>query len=304
MIEPTQTTRRTHAFTPFTLVVMAGLATSAVALAGVWWVGERFGEPVMSWYVYHFIPIGAGIVGLVAASGYLIAAQVFGLRVGKRLVWVFFALQIIAYVAAQCIEFRSRHLVYSATGEPVGFWTYFHYVATSYVLEQGGRDPIRLEYLGYLFRALEIAAFAGGAAFLMGVLTQSPYCAACGRYLKSKRLATIPAGHFVEIADDATADEAEQALLGAGQTAYDALATIAQAGEADVFAEQVKDHPPVLRTSQLPSRLDLELTYCPGCLEASLAGTLVVKKPGPPTKPCRSRSARSPRHSRSGSCSR
>ena len=136
------------ALRPFILVVLAGLVSSAVALAGIWWVSRRFGEPVMSWYVYHLVPLGALIVGVVAASGYVVAAPLVGLRVGKRLVWVFFSLQIIAYFAAQYIEFRSMNLVYAETGEPVGFWEYFHFVATSYTWQQSGRDPIRLEYLG------------------------------------------------------------------------------------------------------------------------------------------------------------
>ena len=279
MVDPKPAVTRNYNLIPFMVVVAAGLATTAAAMVGVWIAQQRFRESPMSWYFYHFIPIGAAVIGLVSASGYLIAAQLLGVRVGKRLVWFFFALQIVAYFAAQYVQFKAQHLVYRDTLRPVGFWMYFHLTAMSYVMQWNDHD-VRLEEAGYLLRLLEIIVFAGGAALLTGALTKAPYCAACGRYRKNKRLATIPASDFVELDEDATAGEKDAAVIDAASAAFDGLATIAQA-DAQAFIEQIKEHRPlrVVGTEKLPSRLEVEMTYCPACLEAWLQGKVIVKKP-------------------------
>jgi hypothetical protein len=273
-------------------ILSAGLITTALALLGDHVIQTRYHESVLSFYFYHFVPVGALLVGVAAASGYWIAVAILNARVGKRRVALLAALQVAAYFVGQYVEFRSLHLVYRATGEPVGFWTWFHVTATSYVLEESGRGATPLGPVGYVLRLLEIAAFAGPTALLTAAHINRPYCEHCGRYRKTKPLATIPASAFagggtdepVEDEPSATADEdgveqTEQSIIDGGRAAFEALMTIAESGDAHTFTEQTASFPPRRISEGLGSRLEIEMHYCPGCLEARVSGRVVVKRP-------------------------
>jgi hypothetical protein len=236
----------------------------------------RYGESVLNWYIYHFLPAGAFGVGLLAASGYLIAAWVFDVRLGRRRVWFIVGFQVLAYFVAQYVEFRSHDYVDAGTGEALGFWKWFHLVATSYVWI-GRHERLELGLFGYAFRVLEIAAFAAGTWLLTVSLVGTPYCARCGRYRKTKPLATIPAS---ELLGEVAAEDATEALIIArGQAVFDAIVQIAQAGAAETVLQQIADFPPKRGRDSLVSRLDLELLFCPGCMDATLIARITVKRP-------------------------
>jgi len=267
-------TRRFSA-TPLLLMTACGLATTAAALVGVWYVEKRFHESVMTWSIY-FLPIGAIVVGLVAASGYLFAGHALHVRLPKQVAWVFFGLQVLAYFAAQYVQFKSKGYVYRDTLEPVGFWEYFNMIATSYTLEHGNGAPIHLGPVGYVIKLLEIVLFGIGGYAATAATSSNPYCETCKRYRRTKHLATILATHFTTADEDGVADEAQ--VSAGAHAAFEALATIAEAGAADVFTEQLKDHRPRLDKWRLPSRLEVNLSYCPGCFDATLSGLIVLKR--------------------------
>ena len=54
---------------PFSTVLYAGLATSALALFGVFLLAKYTDEYIMGLYVNYVLPAGAMLVGVVAASG-------------------------------------------------------------------------------------------------------------------------------------------------------------------------------------------------------------------------------------------
>lgn len=59
-------------------VVAAGLLTTAITLAGVYFAKEKSRENIMGWYVFHIVPVGATLVGMGASSGYAIASWFAG----------------------------------------------------------------------------------------------------------------------------------------------------------------------------------------------------------------------------------
>ena len=262
-------------------ILSAGLVTTAIAMLGVHIAEAIFHESVLSIYVYHIFPVGALIVGLFAGSGYWLAVALLNARLSKPRVWFLVTLQIVAYFLAQYVEFRSYHLVYRDTLKPVGFWEWFHLIATSYQFHFGGGQPVPLGGLGYLFRAFEIAAFATGTGLLASSMVDRPYCTRCGRYRKAKPLATIPASVFLDDAgDDQTdAQDLERKLIDGGIAAFDALATIAQADDVETFRRHVADFPPQKVSKSQGSHLQVELRYCPGCMEAQLTGRVRIKRP-------------------------
>ena len=83
-------------------VLFAGLATTALALFGVYAVNAASDEFfIMGWYAAYVIPIGAMLVGLVASSGYGLASWLQGGRISSFMLWGIVAMQALAYFGGQ-----------------------------------------------------------------------------------------------------------------------------------------------------------------------------------------------------------
>src|SRR5438270_4523354 len=91
-----------------TLVLVAGIVTTVLALLGVWWLDNNTKDVhIMGWYGDYVIPAGAMIVGFAAGSGYGIASYLTGFRIRRGLLLAVLALQLAGYAGAQYLEFRS-----------------------------------------------------------------------------------------------------------------------------------------------------------------------------------------------------
>src|SRR3954464_4174085 len=77
-------------------VIECGLATSAIALVVAYFLNRRFELDVFELRFEALIPLGAIGLGVVAASGYAVGSWWAGVRVGKKLLGVIVAVQVIA----------------------------------------------------------------------------------------------------------------------------------------------------------------------------------------------------------------
>ena len=102
------------------LVLISGLATTALALVGVYVLDAKTDFHIMGWYANYILPIGAVLVGVAASSGYGLASWFSGIKITRSLLWIVLALQLAAYFATQYIGFKSLNLVHR-NGAPVGF---------------------------------------------------------------------------------------------------------------------------------------------------------------------------------------
>src|SRR5262245_61047230 len=93
-------------------VIQTGLITTALTLFGVYVLANRSVEEIyaMDWYARWYLPLGALLVGLFAASGYFIGAHWTGLRVRGWLLIGVVALQLTAYWMAHYAQFVPRDL--------------------------------------------------------------------------------------------------------------------------------------------------------------------------------------------------
>lgn len=266
-----------RAATPFATdiwVMVCGLATTALTLGAVSWLARVDDDlRLMSWYVWFFVPVGAMIVGVCAGSGYGIASWRTGRRVGGGLLAAVLVAQVVGYGAAQWLEFRSLQLTYD-NGEPVGFLEYYDAATRSMTLEnEHSPDKSRpLGGVGYVFRLLELVAFAGGGLIAPLALKLKPYCADCGRYMKTRTLMWIPAAvakrrvpkKDVE-AQAAYQGEMEETLESA-MAAAQRLSDAAQANDSSAIREAVLHHRKRAKeTRKLLHRLKVELSHCPQC---------------------------------------
>src|SRR6185503_10851514 len=105
--------------------LLAGIATSALALFSIYVINTKYPDVnVMGWYVNFVIPAGALLVGIVAGAGYGFGSWLSGTRITRGMFAGIMVLQLVVYVGAQYVEFKTLDLRYEDSGEPVPFTTY------------------------------------------------------------------------------------------------------------------------------------------------------------------------------------
>ena len=268
----------------FTLVLLAGLATTALALLAVYVVDLKTEDfHIMGWYANYVLPVGAVLVGVVASSGYGLSSWLTGIKITRHLLWVVVAFQLAAYFTAQYIEFKNLRLVHRS-GQPVGFVEYYDFAARSFAWKQRDGKPGRpMGAWGYAFRSLEILGFVGGGLIVPVLLRKAPYCQICRRYMRTRNLGLLPASvpaRKVKKADTAgqAAYQAEQTqALEGGRRVLETLQQLAVAGQSEDFRKALAALEAQKKaTLKLPVRLSLHLVHCRRCASGSLLVNLVT----------------------------
>jgi hypothetical protein len=273
-IEPAQDRRM--------VVILGGLATTALALLAVWAL-DHFTDDVhvMGWYANYVLPVGALLVGLVASSGYGVASWATGEKITKSLLWTVLLLQIGAYFVGQYIEFRGLGLHYK-DGTPVGFLTYFDFAARAFAWKKDdGTSGEPLGIWGYAFRLLEIAGFCAGSLIAPLAMKALPYCDSCRTYMKSRDAGLLPASvkaEKIRKMDGAAQSDYHASQEEAFQRGTTLLATAgdkASRRDVDGFRALFAEHAPQKKEiEKLPTRIAVSVVGCPKCHNGYLLGTL------------------------------
>ena len=237
------------------VVVLAGGVTTLLALSAVFALAHH-GENVMLWYANYIIPVGALMVGLVAASGYGAAAWFTGLKMTRRLIWSVVGQLAVAYFIAQYEEYPSS--------SGMGFWAWFD--ASTRAIAWGHANGLvgePLGVLGYGLRLLEVIGFVAGGLAVPLALRNYSYCDPCRSYRRRSTLAMIPGGR--------------QELGDGGLASLAAIYEAAGGGEREVFHRELAGRGSLRnkrQTRKLPARITVSLRRCPRCagggLEASV----------------------------------
>jgi hypothetical protein len=248
-------------------VLGVGLATTALALLGVWAASQASDEfYLMGWYVYYIFPVGALLVGLVAGSGYGVASWLTGVRISRNLLLAVLLLQVTSYFVAQYIEYR--HLVAEDVFPEVGFFSYFDARARSFAFKSG--DP--MGGWGYVFRLLEIAGFAFGGMIAPLILRAKPYCENCQIYMRTKDLGLLPAGvkpqkiKKKDTEGQARFQEEHDAAWEQGMMSLEDLRRAGTEGKTSKFNEILEAHQLNQKEiGKLTTRISVSLSSCPSC---------------------------------------
>jgi hypothetical protein len=261
------------------MVILGGLATSFLALLGVWLIASASEDfNLMGWYIMFVIPAGALMVGIVAGSGYCLVSWVRGVKITGVLLWSILALQVLAYFEAQYLEYRTFQPVFP-DGTPVGFGTYFDVITRSMSFQaRGDRGPGQpLGMWGYAFRLLEIAGFAVGGIIPSLMLRTKPFCEHCQIYMKTKSQGWLPAGvvpRKVSKKDTQAQQAYEQELKSAfenGMALLQSLSAHATAIDAASFRQRLAELQPNRKEIQKQNaRIEVQLNYCPSCSDGHL----------------------------------
>jgi hypothetical protein len=239
----------------FVPVILLGLLSAAVSLLAVYAL-NRAGMNIMGWYA-SLIPVGAGLIGLGASSGFGLGSWWSGQRLDGRLLVLVILMLTSAYFVAEYVEWQVLYPegVVDADGRFMGFWSYFDHMSRAIHF---GRKP-ELGPLGYGVRALEVAGFVGGGVFGTLMLLNRPHCVACSRYQRVTPVALLP---------------------GDAQAPLDAITAAIQDGYRLNEALLSKAPLSMLKeTERLDERMSLLLVHCPMCTAGELRVDLVAGEP-------------------------
>ena len=182
------------------VLTLAGAASSALAI-GVVWFGSAFLDFDLSTLTLWFIvPAGAVATGMLAASGYYLGASWTGRRPTRLLLLNMVLVGFTTFVVL-------RYLAYSGLvfedGTPisteVGFWQYYRVSIEHMTMTVGrsGNPDIgttgELGMLGYGVETLQFAGFLLGPVAVWFMLGAKPYCEPCGRYFRTRAVASSDA---------------------------------------------------------------------------------------------------------------
>jgi hypothetical protein len=267
------------------IVLLCGLATTVLALLGIYVLDHTSDDfHIMGWYADYVIPCGALIVGVVASSGYGLGSWFSDVKITKNVLWTVVLLQVLAYFAAQYIEFKSLHLVYRLDHRPVGFFEYYDLTARSFAWkEDNGKIGAPLGAWGYGIRVLELLGFVGGSLIVPAVLRKAPYCQPCQRYMRTQQLALIPGSvpvRKIKKSDTAglAAHQAEHdQAFERGRGTWATLRQLALGGKTTDFKNKLSE----LKTggkaaAKLPRRLAFKLVRCNRCCSGVLHANVLT----------------------------
>jgi hypothetical protein len=259
-------------------VVLSGIFTTVLALAGVWWLDRNTTDfNIMGWYADYVLPVGALLVGLAAGSGYGIASWRTGLKIRRSLLWAVLGLQLGAYVTAEYIEFRDLARAAGVQPDARTFAHYYHFKATHFAWSDHGRPGQPLGAWGYFFVGLGVIGFAAGGVMAPALLARVAYCERCQMYKRSRTLAIFPASVKArrvskKDVEGRTSYEAEQK-----QATEEAAARLRAIGEmtakGDVFGLKsalAGDRAARRAAARLPVRIAISLVHCRSCYDAHL----------------------------------
>ena len=256
------------------LVLISGLASSVLALFGVWLLNATTDFNIMGFYLNKILPIGAVAVGLVASAGCGLAAWKTGIRMTRTLVLTVCALLVAVYFAAQYVEFRGiDNLRNQWTGERISFFYYFDVATRSFAWKSKDGSPSSpLGLWGYGVRALELIGFALGGLIVPASLRSTAYCDGCQLYMRNRSLgyipASVPAKKIGKKDTEArAAHEAEQQqAIDQGKADLDALlAFVKESNLAGLQAVLATLESKRKETLKLPAHINVKMIYCDRC---------------------------------------
>lgn len=273
---------------PAPQVLVAGLVTTVLALAGVWALSVYADENVMGWYANFVIPVGAVLVGAVASIGFGLGSWLTGARISGRLLAAVALSLVAGYWAAKWVEFRVA-FPNGATfddGTPAGFLDWYDLVTRSFAWkDRGGKVGAPLGAWGYLLRAGEILGFAAGGLITPFALRRVPYCTSCAMYMRQPVVAVVPAGvkprrvSKKDAAGQAAYEAETREAFARGEAAVAKLLAAAQAGNPAAFAAAVAEGGPMSgrrAAEKLTARLHVRVVHCRRCAAGELRVALAT----------------------------
>jgi hypothetical protein len=199
---------------------------------------------------WGFIPVGALITGILAASGYYVGAVKLGVKPSRTVAITMLAMTALVQASLYYAQYATAQTDDGqAVSSVVSFprflgWTLSH---ARYGIGVHGRmlgDGFEVGFLGYVIGALQFLGLITGAFVVYAILADKPYCDECAKFLKKV------AENKIYFAGDMSVVEELRTTEALSRSYFDRLA----------------DLPPGQSAA-----LELELTACPGCRKEAVS---------------------------------
>lgn len=262
-------------------VLLAGLVTTALALALRIWLLNVASTDALLFVVWYVLPVGAYILGVLAGTGYAAASWTTGRRITAATMVAIAGVAVAAFVVSQIVDYL---IVQSYGGALPSFGAWFDTVTRGIAFaDEDGSDPTGpVGFWGYGVMLAVMVGFVLGSVTVPAVVRAKNYCAACGTYMRSKHVGTLPASvkgrmMITKSAEEKAAYAADQAAAAEqGLAVHDHLFALAQGTDAEAFAETARlAHAGTKPATKLPTRLRVDLAACPQCRTGVLSSQTV-----------------------------
>jgi hypothetical protein len=174
------------------LLIAMALTCILAAIANVI-VARMIGLNIFTFKLWFVVPIGAIAMGLLGASGAILAARYFHIRPNL----VDAVLMSLVAAATMLLIYYLDYATFvlndgRKASDLVDFGSYLDLVLTKTHMRvgRGARDAGEVGQMGYALAGLEFVGFLLGGAVTFFLIKGLPRCAACGSYLRKLRKRT------------------------------------------------------------------------------------------------------------------
>ena len=180
-MKPSRVLRR-----PGFLVYLCGLGTSALVLWLVDLLNAR-DVNIMGWYANGIIPAGALLVGMGSGVGYALGARFLNVKLSRPFLLGMITTGLLDYVAAQGVTYANLIESHHISADRYSFFAYLQDICENmrFTRSGSGEAGAPLGWIGYIYKALEMAGFSFGTMVPCAILYGMPYCHGCQAYLKN-----------------------------------------------------------------------------------------------------------------------
>lgn len=177
------------------LLTTGGIITSAATASIIFLIGFHAHFDISSFMLWFIIPVGSGLCGFAAASGYYLTSRITQRPATRRLALNMVLVGASTYALIQYLNYYALALDDGTrVSDVVPFWTYYQYAIESTRLQfrmRGaaiGSSTESLGSVGYVYEGLRFLGFLAGGLVAWKALSNHPYCQECNRYYKKKTI--------------------------------------------------------------------------------------------------------------------
>ncbi|PWF55529.1 hypothetical protein [Massilia glaciei] len=224
-----------------------GVATSVLAALINVGIAYLFDFNLFKLSFWVIVPVGAILLGLVAASGYHFGSIRFNRKPGKVLLVQMLVIAGLAMLLIYWLGYRMMRFGdggYVADILPFGQFLHISLTKASYAV--GRSSAQEAGGFGYFLAAIQFGGFLIGAGVVYIMLASKAMCASCELYL-----------------DELASKRKGYADASAASAYFDTLFTLPADGHA--FAEMIRAEASVQKAEHGALRIDAHLLACPRC---------------------------------------
>jgi hypothetical protein len=171
------------------IITASGAFTSVLTALLLYGVERVFEISIYSWTFLFIIPVGAGISGFAAATGYWFGAKLLNRRPGWILLFSILGVSMGTFFLVHYLNYAALVINGVPVRDAVPFGTYLSIVLTKSAISFHLRTVSlgstgTLGAWGYVYALLQILGFAIGGFTVYTFLLLQPFCGSCERYYK------------------------------------------------------------------------------------------------------------------------